>query len=71
MDNNKLENITIPIVAASFVALRRAAKIARQVAIQTKTAIVIREGSEIVHLSYQMLEKIEQEEIKNIEEQTK
>ncbi len=46
-----------PLIAASFVALKRAARIARETAIQTGTGIVVMRGSKIVHISAKELQK--------------
>ncbi len=61
MCDNDFSKIKDPEIAAllsgSFVALKRAAKIARDIAIQTNTGIVIMGGSEIVHLSSEELKE--------------
>lgn len=57
MDSKNLLKIKDPDAAASFVALKRAAKIAREIAIQTNTGIVVTRGSEIVYLSAKMLQE--------------
>ena len=55
MDPSYLEKAKDPDLAASFIALKRAAKIAREVAIQTGTGIVVMRGEKIVFLSAQDL----------------
>jgi hypothetical protein len=47
-------------LAASFIALKRAAKIAREFAIQTNTAIVIMHDHKIVHLSAETLRELKE-----------
>jgi peroxiredoxin len=57
MNPDSLLKAKNPLLAASFEALKRAAKIAREVAIQTNTSIVISEEGRIVHLSAEQLKK--------------
>ena len=57
MNPETLLNAKNPLLAASFVALKRAAKIAREIAIQTNTSIVIMRDGKIVHLSAEQLKK--------------
>jgi hypothetical protein len=46
-----------PLLAASFVALKRAGQIACDLAIQTNTGIVISENGKIIHVSADDLRK--------------
>ncbi len=55
MDASSLSKAKDPDLAASFVALQRAAQIARETAIQTNTGIVIMREGKIVHVSAQEL----------------
>ncbi|MCX7123540.1 MAG: hypothetical protein NTV32_07775 [Gammaproteobacteria bacterium] len=55
MDMNDLLKAKDPDLASSFVALKRAAKIARETAIQTDTGIVVMRGDKMVYLSAQAL----------------
>ncbi len=56
MDASRLSKAKDPNLAASFIALKRAAKIARETAIQTGTGIVVMRGDELVYLSAQALQ---------------
>ena len=56
MNSNNLSQAKDPDLAASFIALKRAAKIAREIAIQTNTNIVVMRKGKIVHLSAQELQ---------------
>ena len=51
MDASSLLKARDPDLASSFIALQRAAKIARETAIQTQTAIVIMRNDKLVYLS--------------------
>ncbi len=51
MDMSDLLKAKDPDLASSFIALKRAAKIARETAIQTNTGIVIMRDGKIVHIS--------------------
>ena len=57
MDVSCLSKAKDPDLAASFIALKRAAKIARETAIQTGTGIVVMRGDELVYLSAQALQE--------------
>lgn len=48
-----------PDLRASFAALQRAARMARQVAIQTDTAIVVVQNGKVVHITAEELRKDE------------
>ena len=53
---NDISKAKDPDLAASFVALKRAAKMARETAIQTGTSIVVMRNKKMVHLSAQDLQ---------------
>jgi hypothetical protein len=55
MDANSLLKANDPDLAASFVALQRTRKIARDIAIQTHTGIVVMRKGKIVRLSAEEL----------------
>lgn len=57
MDSNCLIKAKNPDLASSFIALKRAAKIAREIAIQTNTAIVVMRDNQLVELSAEVLKK--------------
>lgn len=46
MNKNAIENAKDRDMASSFVAMRRAAKRARQVAVQTGTSLIVRQGEQ-------------------------
>ncbi|MBE0502061.1 MAG: hypothetical protein IBX47_11555 [Desulfuromonadales bacterium] len=46
MNKNAIENAKDRDMASSFVAIRRAAKRARQVAVQTGTSLIVRQGEQ-------------------------
>lgn len=57
MDPSSLDKAKNPDLRSSFVALQRAARIAREVAIQTNTGIVIMRDGKIVRVSAQELKE--------------
>jgi hypothetical protein len=59
MTQPELSKAKNPDLRASLVALQRAARMARQVAIQTNTAIVIVQNGKLVRISAEELRKAE------------
>jgi hypothetical protein len=55
MTHKDLSKAKNPDLRASFVALQRAAAIAREIAIQTNTAIVIMKDGKITHVPAELL----------------
>lgn len=55
MTHEQLHHAKDPDLLASVQAMQRAAKIARQTAIQTRTSLVIVENQKMLHLSAQQL----------------
>jgi hypothetical protein len=51
MNKNAIENAKDRDMASSFVAIRRAAKRARQVAVQTGTLLIVRQNEQIDRIS--------------------
>ena len=58
MNPKTLLNAKDPDLAASFSALKRAAELARKIAIQTETAIVVMRDNKMVHLSAKTLREL-------------